>query len=188
MPTWGIQPTSYHHGTTCSVSKCLRSWKTADMWRYSTYTSAFINHEHRCDCPAHLFGMTPWDFLPQFSWVKSHPNSSRFSLQPLLWEAWPGVVQIWFGVGPFQGTSWSGRQKHGRFQAGCPGGIWWFSGTFFGQMKGWFETGRDHSSRWRSKKERLFGDGCDKGVYPSELHEKRKASSQLKKSTLGAIL
>lgn len=48
------------------------------MWTYSTYTSAYINHEHRCDCPAHLFGMTPWDFLPQFSWVKSHPIHPDF--------------------------------------------------------------------------------------------------------------
>ena len=158
------------------------------MWTCSTYTSAYINHEHRCDYPAHLFGMTPWDFLPQFSRVKSHPIHPDFFLQLLLWEAWPGVVQIWFRVGPFQGTSWSGRQKYGWFQAGCPGDIWWFGGIFFGRMKGWFETGQDHSSRWQSKKEHLWGDGCDKGVYLSELHEKPKASIQINKSTLGAIL
>lgn len=158
------------------------------MWTCSTYTSAYINHEHRCDCPAHLFGMTPWDFLPQFSWVKSHPIHPDFLCNrcfekhgqewckfDLEWALFKERLEV-----ADKNMADSKLDAQVIFD-----GLVAFS---LGQMKGWFETGQDHSSGWQSKKEHLCGDGCDKGVYLSELHEKPKASRQLNKSTLGAIL
>lgn len=113
--------------------KCLKVFqKLKDGWHVN------MQHIHIClyqsRAPVQLSGAFVWNdtmgLPPPIQLGEISSNSSRFSLQPLLWETWPGVVQIWFRVGPFQGTSWSGRQKHGWFQAGCPGDIWWFGGIF----------------------------------------------------------